>query len=640
MHKRKAEASAHSGSEEEDVEVEEEEVEVEEEEVDDEEEEEEEEEEEDEEEEEAPRRTTGGKRAVKRPRKSYDAMSAFFDIEAEVGEDEVEEEDEEEEDDMFPNEADEAALAEVAEPNLERAAHRRAAALQHLEADEADVSDISKRIQEKYKDYGRERYIPIDHIQLTQEASEIAQQRLLPSVRDPKLWLVRCKVGKERECVICLMQKFLDKEESEEPLLIKSAVCCDNLKGYIYVEAEKEAHVSKAIKGLRLLFDWGIKLVPIKEMTTVLTVTKKTSNLKKGNWVRVKRGTYSGDLGQIEDVDDTRGRITVKLIPRVEKVGEGVTPMPDDEEEDEEEDNEQEDDKKKKKKKKKNTRPRAPARFFTPPDMASKDDGQFYYYEGNKYKDGYIFKAMNMKSLDVDGIIPSLDEIQRFQNKPGDGDGDGRLDMESSSSNTTTGGVVQATLDALAKLKTKRKVNFVKGDTVKVIEGELKLLMGTVESINDNMVTVRPKHEELHDLLTFDADQLAKYFKMGDHVKVIGGRFEGETGLILRVDGNIVTLFSDLTKKEIQVLSQDIQEAAEVATGNIQLGNYELHDMVQIDPQTVGVIVKVELDSFKVLDNTGNVRTLKLQQVGNKRNSRNAVAFDSRQNPIGIGDIL
>ena len=53
------------------------------------------------------------------------------------------------------------------------------------------------------------------------------------------------------------------------------------------------------------------------------------------------------------------------------------------------------------------------------------------------------------------------------------------------------------------------------------------------------------------ELLTFREEQLAKHFKMGDHVKVISGMFEGETGLILRVDNNVVTLFSDLTKKEV-----------------------------------------------------------------------------------------
>ncbi len=103
---------------------------------------------------------------------------------------------------------------------------------------------------------------------------------------------------------------------------------------------------------------------------------------------------------------------------------------------------------------------------------------------------------------------------------------------------------------------------------------------------------------------------------------------------------------------QIKALSQDIQEASEVATGRIQLGIYELHDLVQIkyviillcrlpySRETVGVIVKVERDSFKILDNTGNIQTVKLQEMGTKKSSKYATAFDSRSNTINIDDIV
>ncbi len=43
---------------------------------------------------------------------------------------------------------------------------------------------------------------------------------------------------------------------------------------------------------------------------------------------------------------------------------------------------------------------------------------------------------------------------------------------------------------------------------------------------------------------------------MGDHVKVIAGRFEGDTGLIVRVEENFVILFSDLTMHEVGFTSK------------------------------------------------------------------------------------
>lgn len=48
------------------------------------------------------------------------------------------------------------------------------------------------------------------------------------------------------------------------------------------------------------------------------------------------------------------------------------------------------------------------------------------------------------------------------------------------------------------------------------------------------------------------ANELRKYFKVGDHVKAIGGRFEGDTGLVIRVDAsNKVHVFSDVANQEV-----------------------------------------------------------------------------------------
>jgi transcription elongation factor SPT5 len=55
----------------------------------------------------------------------------------------------------------------------------------------------------------------------------------------------------------------------------------------------------------------------------------------------------------------------------------------------------------------------------------------------------------------------------------------------------------------------------------------------------------------LKDPLEFQAGELKKHFKMGDHVRVIAGRYEGDTGLIVRVEENMVVLFSDLTMHEV-----------------------------------------------------------------------------------------
>lgn len=42
-----------------------------------------------------------------------------------------------------------------------------------------------------------------------------------------------------------------------------------------------------------------IMLVPIKEMTDVLSVESKAVDISRDTWVRMKTGTYKGDLAKV-----------------------------------------------------------------------------------------------------------------------------------------------------------------------------------------------------------------------------------------------------------------------------------------------------------------------------------------------------
>ena len=87
------------------------------------------------------------------------------------------------------------------------------------------------------------------------------------------------------------------------------------------------------------------------------------------------------------------------------------------------------------------------------------------------------------------------------------------------------------------------------------------------------------------------------------------------------------------------MLSSDIQECTEVTSGRLELGSYELHDLVQIG-SSVGIIVKIERDSFRILDTGGHVQIVMLQEMGNKRNNKNATSFDGHRNPVVQSDMV
>lgn len=52
------------------------------------------------------------------------------------------------------------------------------------------MEEIARRFEEKHKNYLDE-----EEDDLGEDGVDIKQQSLLPSVKDPKLWMIKCKVN-------------------------------------------------------------------------------------------------------------------------------------------------------------------------------------------------------------------------------------------------------------------------------------------------------------------------------------------------------------------------------------------------------------------------------------------------------------
>lgn len=533
------------------------------------------------------------------PRKrKHRRASEFIDDIAADASDEEEEEDEGEED-FIQDEG-----TDLHEEEDRQRMHRRPFLPRD---DQEDVEEMEKLIQQRYS--ARQDYQEYD-----EETTDVEQQALLPSVKDPKLWMVTCKAGHEREAAVCLMQKFLDLRSQGQDLQIRSAVALDHLKGYLYVEADKEAYVKQACRGLRMIYSSKVMLVPIKEMTDVLSVESKSVELAKDSWVRVKTGIYKGDLAKVVDVDHVRQRVTIKLVPRIDLQAlaaklEGKT-----------------DEKKK--------------AFVPPPrfvSMAEVKDmripvdrkrdpitGEFYdTFESHLFKDGYLIKTVSTKTVTAQNIEPSFDELQKFQ-KPGD---------EKSSD----------AVGLASLLANRKKGHFMKGDAVVVIEGDLKNLMGIVEKVDEDSVFVKPKYKNLKATLTFKDKQLCKFFKTGDHVKVVSGKHEGTTGMVVKVEAHILVILSDTTKEDIRVFADHVVESSEVTSGLTKLGEFELHDLVYFDQTNVGTIIRVETDGCQILKavpERPEIITVKLRDMRKKVFDRNSRTQDHFMNEIALKDIV
>ena len=108
-----------------------------------------------------------------------------------------------------------------------------------------------------------------------------------------------------------------------------------------------------------------------------------------------------------------------------------------------------------------------------------------YIYNKDKFKNGFVYKTVNLKTLDTVNIIPTIEEMQRFQE---------REDSEES-----------FTAPLPIRNSSKKETHFSKGDVVVVLEGELKTLRGVVENVRGTLVEIRPQYEGFSVCISFNS---------------------------------------------------------------------------------------------------------------------------------------
>ncbi|RHX96484.1 hypothetical protein DYB25_004031 [Aphanomyces astaci] len=556
--------------------------------------------------------------APKAKKKKKPKVMSFIDDMADEASDD-ESDDDYDRGDFLP---DERHLAEEEKEELDHQSHHQYNQHRNNAAhNDDDTEDIIRELKKRSKQQSRRGNEDDDEDTVESMQSAVAQQALLPSIQDPRMWVFKCK-----HLVMALMNKFLEFAKRGTPLPIKSVIASSS-KGFIYVESEREPYAKDAVNGIRDIFPWSMKLVPIHEMTAVLTIQNKKTPVTAGCWARFKRaGLYKGDLCKVVEIVDNGLRAVVKHIPRLDQIVLQGGDQP---------------------KYKKGQRP--PLKLFnatslqgTSAEVSRKRhpvlDGMMDFFDNEWFKDGFLYKELNIATmLQLDEVNPTLDEINKFSHTTTDF-GDSDTDQPASSVSKLDLGDADAW---------KNKVDLTKGDTVKVIEGDLVNLLGVVVGTNSTNDTVRvmPLHDEIKDtILDFQLKQLIKIVKVGAHIKVVSGRYSGETGTVVSLDESlgapVAIVLVDTQAKEIQVRVRDIQESAEVSQGLDSLKGKELYDLVALPHGEVGVITHVGRDSFTVLAQNGQTKSIADQEIQRKIFSTRASALDKKGNPITVGEMV
>lgn len=477
-------------------------------------------------------------------------------MEAEVDEeDEGDEEDDEGIADTHPD--DEAALPVGAETDDRW--HRELDRQRERDL-QMDAEKQAKMLKERYSNKRSQ----------TSGVVTLPKRLLLPTVEDPHIWAIQCKHGKEEEIIRQIHRRVEERAGTANPMTIISAMARKaHCESFIYIEARRLADVQQSIQGI----DWvqpkkKTLLVEIKEMPQLLRINKP-KKLQSGDWVRIKRGKYKGDLAQVDDVEPNGLEASLRVVPRLDYgLNEDLNAPPIDGLNGQ-----------MAKRKRQGTKPaKRPPQLLFSEVMARKKHLKFlksnsslgkrhWDYLGDTYINGYLVKDFKVHQLETDNVRPMLDEISKF----------------------TAGGQGEAEDLDLSSLVVNAKSNisgqsYMPGEMVEVYEGEQQGVYGKTVAVHRDIVTIHITEGDLQGQnIDVPVKGLRKRFRAGDHVKVIGkNRYTDEVGMVLHVQDDKVTFLSDLSTQEITLFGKDLRETTDTGVAG-GLGKYQIHCLVQLE---------------------------------------------------------
>jgi hypothetical protein len=288
--------------------------------------------------------------------------------------------------------------------------------------------------------------------------------------------------------------------------------------GRVFVEAPTLQQVYMAIDGVGELSARGITLVPPADREQTLAIKASNAALARQSWVRFGSNNplgigYHGDIGLVTSID-IDGTLQISFVPRIPIAvvkGKG-------------------------KASKKLKRPlKASRKLFDPTwvrnqygegAVKNSDDPPGYIFDGRLYdSEGFGVTWQVMLEHVILPAFPTAEELKDFMDR--------------------------SWVDEDTKSAAKEHINIAllaHGNRVKVIKGNLVGLIGVVEAVGENEVTIRIGDKALEELnrsqglwgpqitegvFELGRDFVRRRFEAGDAVEVISGASKGTSGWVV-----------------------------------------------------------------------------------------------------------
>jgi transcriptional antiterminator NusG len=120
---------------------------------------------------------------------------------------------------------------------------------------------------------------------------------------------IRTTTGREGVVIEAIVTRAQNRK-----IPLKSVFHSDDLRGYIFIEADDAAHIGAAIQGMPHVRGMVATNVQLAELEKFLVPEKREIKLNIGDIVEVTGGPFKGEKAKITRVDETKGEATIELL--------------------------------------------------------------------------------------------------------------------------------------------------------------------------------------------------------------------------------------------------------------------------------------------------------------------------------------
>ncbi len=123
------------------------------------------------------------------------------------------------------------------------------------------------------------------------------------------IFTIRTTIGQEKNTAEMLESRIRNRD-----LPIKSILVPQEIRGYIFVEANGKSAVERASSGIKHSKGLIERKVPLKEIEELLEPKPTVGGMEKGDIVELTGGPFKGERAKIIRIDDNKEEATVELF--------------------------------------------------------------------------------------------------------------------------------------------------------------------------------------------------------------------------------------------------------------------------------------------------------------------------------------